>query len=624
MCGIVGVASIAPIRDRELLVAQRDTMCHRGPDDAGEWWSPDGRVGLAHRRLAIIDLSPGGHQPMSDSAGELVVNFNGEIYNYRELRAELESRGHRFRTSSDTEVLLEAYREWGTTCLDRLTGMFAFGLYDSRNDTLLLARDRAGEKPLFYHHADGTLSFASELKGLLRDPRIPRNLNAEALDHYLAYGYVPSSLCILQGFQKLAPAHALEYDLTTGRLRSWRYWSLPEFDPTRVSSTEELIDELEPILENAVRMQLVADVPVGVLLSGGVDSSIVTALAARVSSDAIKTFTVSFPGHGVFNEGPYARIVASHFGTDHYDLIAEPATVALLPRLAQQYDEPIGDSSMVPTYLVTKLVREQCTVALGGDGGDELFGGYPQYSLMLKQQRIHRMLPAFGRRAIHAVAGRLPVGVRGRTYGVSLGAGERESLAFGSLYFDAKTRKRLVPALQVLESSAPEKFKTDAGATGGSLVQRMTRSDFMTYLPDDILVKVDRASMLNSLEVRAPFLDTSVISFAFSRLPDDQRATYGSRKILLRRLGARLLPKQLDLARKQGFSLPLGTWFKGEWGRYMESVLMESRSGLFDKAAVSELVTAQRRGLSNAQRLFNLTILELWMTTYNVGLPLSR
>ena len=621
MCGIVGVASTAPIHDRGLIVAQRDTMYHRGPDDAGVWWSPDGKVGLAHRRLAIIDLSPAGRQPMADSAGELEIILNGEIYNYRELRDELRARAHQFRTNSDTEVLLEAYREWGTSCLDHLLGMFAFGLYDSRKGTVFLARDRAGEKPLFYRHAKGELSFASELKGLLRDPKAPRNLNLVALNHYLAYGYVPSSLCILDGFHKLPAAHALEFDTTTGSVRTWSYWDLPEFAATTDSTSDELLDQLDEILERAVRMQLVADVPVGVLLSGGVDSSIVTALAARASPSAIKTFTISFPGHGAFDEGPYARLVASHFGTDHCDLVAEPATVGLLPQLAQQYDEPIGDSSMVPTYLVTKLVREQCTVALGGDGGDELFGGYTQYSLMLKQRRIHRMLPAFGRRAIRTVAGRLPVGVRGRTYGLSLGSGERDSLAFASLYFDSKTRARLVPALENIESSSPEQFKTNAGAAGVSLVQQMTRSDFMTYLPDDILVKVDRASMLNSLEVRAPFLDKSVITFAFSRLPDDLRARRDSRKILLRRLGARLLPKQLDLARKQGFSLPLGAWFKGEWGTYMEKVLLESNSGLFDKNVITELVAAQRRGLSNAQRLFNLAILELWMTAYKVSLP---
>lgn len=621
MCGIVGVASVGPVWDRDLLVKQRETMCHRGPDDAGLWWSSDGKVGLAHRRLAIIDLSPAGHQPMADCAGELEVILNGEIYNYRELREELRGRGHAFRTNSDTEVLLEAYREWGTSCLDHMLGMFAFGLYDSRRKTVFLARDRAGEKPLFYSHAKGTLSFASELKGLLRDPRASRQLDLGALNYYLAYGYVPASLCILDGFHKLPPAHALEFDTTTGGLRTWRYWNLPEFAATNESTSAELLEELEQILERAVRMQMVADVPVGVLLSGGVDSSIVTALAARASPEAVKTFTISFPGHGAFDEGPYARLVASHFGTDHRELVAEPATVGLLPQLAQQYDEPIGDSSMVPTYLVTKLVREHCTVALGGDGGDELFGGYPQYSWMLKQQRIHRMIPSFGRRAIKSVAGRLPVGVRGRTYAMSLGSGARESVAFASLYFDAGTRARLVPALGDLDSTSPEQFKAEAGAAGLSPVQRMTRSDFLTYLPDDILVKVDRASMLNSLEVRAPFLDSSVIGFAFGRLADDQRARHDSRKILLRRLGARLLPKQLDLARKQGFSLPLGAWFKGEWGSYMESVLLESKSGLFDKEVLADLVASQRRGLSNAQRLFNLTILELWMGAYNIQLP---
>ena len=609
--------------DQELLIRQRDTMCHRGPDDAGAWVSGDGHVGMAHRRLAIIDLSAGGHQPMSDGTGELEIVLNGEIYNYRELREILRGRGHRFRTESDTEVILEAFREWGSECLEYLDGMFAFALYDHRRRRVFLARDRAGEKPLFYRHADGRFVFASELKALLRDPSMPRTMDPEALDHYLAYGYVPASLCILAGYRKLPPAHAMEYDVDSDSIKLWRYWSLPEAPTGEPAEMEELVGELDVLLEDAVRRQMVADVPVGVLLSGGLDSSLVTAMAARASSSPVKTFTVSFPGHGKLDEARYARLVATHFGTEHSNLIAEPATVSLLPELARQYDEPIGDSSMVPTYLVSKLVREQCRVALGGDGGDELFGGYSQYSWLLRQQQVHDRMPALARNALARLARRLPVGVKGRSYLMALGAKPGDRYSYANLYFDAATRTRLAPVLRGLDTQSPEATRGMLSLANASALQRMTTADFSSYLPDDILVKVDRASMLASLEVRAPFLDHRIISFAFGRLPDSYRTTAAARKVLLRRLGARVLPAALDLNRKQGFALPLASWFKGEWGTFVEKVLNDSPPEFLDQSTISRLIRGQRNGLSNAQRLFSLAMLELWRREYNIQIPLS-
>ena len=368
MCGIIGIASKQAVVDRSWLAVGRDSMGHRGPDDAGEWWSTDGCVGFGHSRLSIIDLSPGGHQPMQDAAGELTIVFNGEIYNFSELREELAAKGAVFRSQSDTEVILAAYREWGADCLARLNGMFAFAIYDARQQTIFLARDRAGEKPLFYHRSGGVLRFASELKGLLADATLPRRIDPEALDCYLAMGYVPGERCILQGFNKLPPAHALRVDLQTGATKIWRYWQLPELEASaahgRVDETA-LLDELENLLEDTVRRQLVADVPVGVLLSGGVDSSLVTAMAVRASSK-VKTFTIRFPGHGTLDETEHARLIARYFDTEHVELEAAPTTADLLPRLACQFDEPMVDSSMIPTFLVSQLVRQHCTVALGG------------------------------------------------------------------------------------------------------------------------------------------------------------------------------------------------------------------------------------------------------------------
>jgi asparagine synthase (glutamine-hydrolysing) len=600
----------------------RDTMIHRGPDDAGLWRSPDGRVVFGQRRLAIIDLSPGGHQPMSDSTGTICITFNGEIYNYLDLRKELTERGHVFRTQSDTEVILEAYRAWGTGSLAHLNGMFAFGLYDSLQRQLFLARDRAGEKPLFYRLTPGRLVFASELKALMADPTCPRKVDLEALEHYLAYGYVPGQLCILDGVRKLEQGQALTYDLDAENLHAWRYWELPE--PARAPNrpTNDLLEELEGLLLDSVRRRLVADVPVGILLSGGIDSSLVTAMAARVSSRAVKTFTISFPGHAAFDESPHARTVAQHFGTNHVEMAAEPATVDLLPKLARQYDEPMADSSMVPTYLVSCLVRQHATVALGGDGGDELFAGYLHYDWVRRQEQVRRSCPRSLRSLVTRGAARaLPVGFRGRNYLLAFDGDVSRSIAHVNLFFDAETRRRLLAPVRTGAARPkyqPELYRAALCNPEETTLRQATAADFRSYLVDDILVKVDRASMLTSLEIRAPWLDPRVIEFAFGRVPDSLRAVVGERKILPRMLAARLLPPTLDLKRKQGFAIPLGHWFRGNWGLFIEDTLSGDGGSYFDPVTVRRLLAGQRRGLANTQRLFALTMFELWRRHYDV------
>jgi asparagine synthase (glutamine-hydrolysing) len=597
----------------------RDCLRHRGPDDAGSWWSPDRRVGLAMRRLAIIDLSPGGHQPMADATGNCWITFNGEIYNFKEVRRDLERLGHVFRTASDTEVILQAYAQWGIDCLERLNGMFAFGLCDLTRRRLLLARDRAGEKPLFYRHDPRGLLFASELKALMTDPSFPREIDREALRQYLAFGYVPAPLCILRGVRKVSPAHWLTYEWESGRLETRSYWALPGPGGPAVEDGE-LEAELERLLFDSVRMRLVADVPVGVLLSGGLDSSLVTAMAARASSDTIRTFTISFPGHERHDEAPYARIVASHFGTRHTELAAEPATVELLPELARQFDEPLADSSQVPTYLVSRLIRQHAKVALGGDGGDELFGGYLHYGWLERQRIASQWLPLAIRRAISRTASRLlPLGTKGRNYLVAFDDGIAKCVAHISLFFDSASQARLLGPLGDLPGMAPELLKEEFCRRPGTPLQIATAVDFLTYLPDDILVKVDRASMLASLEVRAPWLDPRIIELAFGRTPDSLRASAGARKILPRRLAERLLPANLDMDRKQGFSIPLARWFGGEWGPFIESALAADGGGPFDADMVQELLANQRRGFRNAERLFALTSFELWRRAYRVA-----
>jgi asparagine synthase (glutamine-hydrolysing) len=618
VCGIVGFASAVPFGDGPPLERMRDAAAHRGPDDAGIWCSGDGRVALAHRRLSILDLSAAGHQPMERDGCMLV--YNGEVYNFRELRAELSGRGHAFRTGTDTEVLLAAYTQWGEGFVERLRGMFAFALYDAGRNRLLLARDRAGEKPLFYAHAGGTLWFASELKSLLAAPAFSRVLDREALDFYLAYGYVPGHRCILRGVNKLPPGHAAAFHLERGRLDVRPYWRLPPAPTGPGPDAATLVDELDELLLDSVRGQLVADVPVAVLLSGGLDSSLVTAMAARSSDRPVRTFTASFPGHGVFDESAHARTVARHYGTEHTELPVEPASVDLLPQLARQYDEPIADSSMVPTFLVSRLVRQQATVALGGDGGDELFGGYDHYRWIIRQERLRRLVPAPLRQAVGAAARGLPVGVRGRNHLVGFGGGRGASIAGVNLYFDAATRRRLLAPLGPPEGFlSPEEYRGGMGADRGSALQQATAADFLTYLPDDVLVKVDRAAMLTSLEVRAPLLDHRIVEFAFGRVPDALRADASGGKLLLRRLARRLLPPDLDVTRKRGFSVPLAAWFRGPWGSFVSDVLSEAPADLFDRGTVAAIVAGQRRGLSNAHRLFSLAIFELWRREYGVS-----
>ena len=625
MCGIVGIYSKHPIADRSLLVRMRDTMTHRGPDDAGLWWSPDGCLGLAHRRLSILDLSPAGHQPMMDQTGRLHIVFNGEIYNYQDLRRELESRGHTFRSHSDTEVLLKAYRQWGTDCLQHLNGAFAFGLYDHDEECLFLARDRAGEKPLFYTHELDRFLFTSELKALMADPTLPKKVDLDALEFYLAYGYVPGDRCLLAGVHKLPPAHAMKFSLRTHELQVWQYWQLPPPQDGVSATTEELTDELQHLLKDAVRRQMVADVPVGILLSGGIDSSLVTGMAASVSPGKVRTFTIAFPDYVRYDEGPYARMVAEHFGTEHTELVAEPATVGLLPLLARQYDEPMADSSMVPTYLVSKLIRQHCTVALGGDGGDELFGGYPTYNWIFKHAFVRNCFPGPIRDIFSIIAGNvLPVGFKGRAYLMGCGGGLPQAMAHFNLFYDVTARRQLIPALRGRQRDSiglPEQYKIDRCQEERGLPGMAMSLDFQTYLPDDILLKIDRAGMLNSLEVRAPFLDYRIIEFAFSRVPNPLRADHIQRKILLRHLGSRLLPSRLNLRRKQGFSLPLNDWIKGDWGQYMRDVLSGADDSIFNHEMVDRLWKGQRHGLRNTQRLFALVMFELWRQNYNVTLP---
>jgi asparagine synthase (glutamine-hydrolysing) len=615
MCGIIGVASRRTITDRDWLDTGCAAMAHRGPDDSGFWWSASGNVGLAQRRLAIIDLSPGGHQPMHDEANRLSIVFNGEIYNYLDLRDMLAAKGHKFHTQSDTEVVLAAYHEWGTDCLAHLNGMFAIALYDGNRNLLFLARDRAGEKPLFYSATAAEIRFASELKGLLTDPAFGRKIDPAALDCYLAMGYVPGEACVLQGVRKLPPAHAMTFNVTSGKTNIWRYWGIPPASSLGSNDDESLVEELEALLADSVRRQLVADVPVGVLLSGGVDSSLVTAMAARASS-RVKTFTVGLQGYEKHDEAHFARLIANHFGTEHIELQAGGTGPEILNLLARQYDEPLNDSSMIPTFLVSQLVRQHCTVALGGDGADEMFGGYEQHKrVLLLASKVGRI--PLGLRKLVAVAGdaALPTGFRGRNWINALGVDFETQLPWVAAHFGKRERRALMGPDWCTEAEAIREARVPPAS---DLLQRDTRMDFENYLPEDILVKVDRASMLTSLEMRAPFLDFRILGFAFGKVPSRLKASSTERKILLKRLCKKILPPQFNADRKQGFSIPLPAWLKaGPWRDFVSDVLLDPKS-TFDRRAVSNLINGHGKLRNNAERLFGLTVFELWRRAYGI------
>ncbi len=622
MCGIIGTASTGPISNKDWLGNGRDTMAHRGPDSMGLWWSEDSRVGLGHRRLSIIDLSELGSQPMHDSSERLTIVFNGEIYNHRTLREELIAYGHQFQSRSDTEVILAAYKNWGVECLSHLNGMFAFAIHDSDRHVLFLARDRAGEKPLFYTISQGgeTLCFASELKALLSNDKLSRHINPLALDCYLAMGFVPGSRCILENFSKLPPAHAMLFNLNNGDTHIWPYWNLPELEGEQGSPPSKentLIEEMEQLLSDAVSKQLVADVPVGVFLSGGVDSSIVTALAARAST-GLKTFTIRFPGYGNFDETEHARLIANHFQTEHIELEAKPTTINLLPRLATQYDEPIVDSSMIPTYLVCQLVKPYCKVVLSGDGGDELFGGYDHYRQLLWMRDKLSKLPLKLRQLVAFATKRIiPLGFKARNWLLAMKEDLGQELPLVAYYFDDLARKRLLGGTS-WEWLRAENIFHQRVIKHQDLLQRATRTDFTNYLPEDILVKVDRASMLNSIEVRAPMLDYRVIEFAFRRVPSCLKATNNRTKIFLKLLAQRLLPAEFDMTRKQGFSIPLPVWLSsGRFRDFFEEVLLD-QGCIFNRRAIEDLFAGQDRGFNNGERLFALVLFELWRRKYRV------
>jgi asparagine synthase (glutamine-hydrolysing) len=621
MCGFVGVVNPSDKIDVASLRTMRDALAHRGPDGAGEWSSPEGNVLLGHRRLAVIDPSPAGSQPMVSPCGQVALVFNGEIYNFMDLREELRSAGYQFRSSCDTEVLLACYLRWGCDCVPRLAGMFAFAIYDRRLGKVLMARDRAGEKPLFYGSVGHSFVFCSELKALTRVDAICRKLNPVALQEYLAYGYISGENSIYSQFKKVLPGTTAEYCTRSGSIRVRRYWFLPEQCSRPLESEDAVLSELEHHLKESVRRCLVADVPVAVLLSGGIDSALITAMASQINGGGVRTFTVVLPGDSVSDESRLAGMIANACGTIHTEVPVGLASVGILPVLARQFDEPIADSSMIPTYLVCQAVRRSATVALSGDGGDELFGGYPHVSWLLRIEWMRNIIPPVFRKVLACSAGRLPIGIRGRHHLMGFRGSLGESIAKVNLLFDHRARREVLNGdlLPLGGSLDPESKRARMFGNSHSVVSRATAVDFSAYLADDLLVKVDRASMLSSLEVRSPWLDHRLVEFAF-QLPAHLRATTRRTKVLPRKMARRYFPDAISGAPKRGFTIPLDRWFSGDLGEFARDTLLSSQGTIFSRNAVHRLLVDQARGRHNVHRLFALVFFELWRKEYGAHL----
>ena len=621
MCGITGqVRTDGRPVERQTIDQMCATQEHRGPDSRGIHLDPE--AGLGIQRLRVIDLETG-DQPIYNEDRSVAVVLNGEIYNYRELRRELEGRGHTLRTMGDTEAIVHLYEEHGPGCVERLEGMFAFALWDTRRRRLLLARDRLGKKPLFYSERDGALSFASELRALLTDPEVPRELDLHALDCYLAYQYVPSPLSAFAAVRRLPPGSRLLYE--DGRVSIERYWKL-RYERRPVPPTPELHEEIRRLIREAVSDRMISDVPLGAFLSGGIDSATVVAAMAEASPEPVRTFSIGFEEED-WNELPNARLIADRFSTAHEELIVKPDLVSIIPKVARHYGEPFADPSSVPSFYVSEMARRGVTVALNGDGGDENFAGYHRYVTASRTHRIASLLPGPLRRGIGAIGSRSePHGEptrainRARRLARSLGQTDRDRYCRGmelftpeergGLYADGfSERLRSLPEPDVLERTWDE-----GGA--GDLVNRMLEVDVNTYLPDDLLVKVDIASMAYSLEARSPLLDHRLMEFT-AGLPGDLKINGTERKVVMRDALRGWIPDTILDGPKRGFGLPMvGRWFRGELRGYITEALTDPGAvgrGYFDESSVRALLDRHMDGSrDNSMQLWALLMFEVW------------
>ncbi len=627
MCGIAGAVGVAPglVSSREVEVSTT-AIAHRGPDDWGVW--SDDFCALGHRRLSIIDLSPAGHQPMCTEDGNLYITFNGEIYNFQSLREELRGLGHRFRTGTDTEVILNAYRQWGADCLGRLRGMFAFGIWDRTAHRLFLARDRVGKKPIFYTQIGARFYFSSELQGILSNPDVPRRPDLAAINEYLSFGYIPAPSTGFSGIFKLPAAHflLLEPQGDGFRQQIQGYWTL-RYEPKQDLHEQEAAGEIRRLLTESVKLRMISDVPLGAFLSGGIDSSVVVGLMAGLSSKPVKTFSIAFRDEA-YNEAQYAAIIARKWNTEHTEFMVEPNAMEILPTLVRHYGEPYADSSAVPTYYVSKLTRQHVTVALTGDGGDENFAGYDRYRANQLAERMSRF-PGM-RWLASGVSSMLPdsLDYRSRLRRMKrFLAVASEDMAKRYLHwitFYSTAEKQTLLTEEFKRESSPEGSDAwlaglFAEARGLGPVEAAMAVDIVSYLPYDLLVKTDIATMISALEARCPFLDHVFMEFV-AQLPLSFKLKGGCSKFLLKKTFPDLLPPEIVNRPKRGFGVPIGSWFRGPLAPMLKETLAPEamqRRGLLQPAHVETLVREHTSGQrDHGYRLWNLLMLELWFREF--------
>jgi len=625
MCGIVGFVNANKKKaERGILERMNACIIHRGPDEDGFFVKEN--VALAMRRLSIIDLKSG-QQPIFNADKSSVIVFNGEIYNFQTLKKDLEAKGDEFYTNSDTEVILRLYDRYGADCVNFLRGMFAFAIWDENDQSLFIARDRVGKKPLLYsHQANGDLIFGSEFTAILAHPQISREVDFEAIDSYLSFLCVPAPQTAFKQIRKLEPAHWLRWK--NGQIETERYWS-PDFSKKIKISEKEAIEETMRILREATKLRMISEVPLGAFLSGGVDSSTVVALMAQESAQAVKTFSIGFEEQN-FSELKYAKAVAKHIGAEYNEFVVKPNALEILPTLVEHYGEPYADSSAIPTYYVSKETRKFVTVALNGDGGDESFAGYERYAAMKIAELYHRF-PLFARKLfIEKPIGLFPISELKKSrvrdakrflQAANLPKTERYFRWMSTFNRDAKREIYTEDFTETVSSQNPSAFldKWFATANGSGILDATMLTDQMTYLPNDLLVKVDIASMANSLEARSPFLDHKVIEFAAS-LPENLKMNRFETKSLLKKVAAKLVPREVIYRRKMGFGVPIGNWFRGEMKNFVREILLAEKflkRGIIKSGMIEKYVREHTAGeRDHAFQIWTLLMLELWFQKF--------
>ena len=619
MCGIIGYISDKSY-SIESFKYYRDLMEHRGPNSSGIWNNENSSIILGHRRLSIIDLSENANQPMISSCKRFILVFNGEIYNYVEIKKILLKKGHQFISHSDSEVIINAYKEWGEDCLDYFNGMFSFALLDlgdeNNESNLFFCRDRFGKKPFYYYYKNNTFIFASELKSIPKDFR--GSLDPNAINNYLALGYVPGSETILKDIYKLPAGFAGKFLLESNKLKTWKWWDLPTLKLNDKLSHEEILYDVEKLIIKSVKIRLRSDVPVGILLSGGLDSSLITAIAANISSNKINTFTFG-QSDTEFDESPYASIIAKTFDTNHTFLKTDSFDLNPIDEIDYFVDEPIADSSIIPTYLISKLAGTHVKVALGGDGGDEIFGGYESYSSALSLNRFMRFIPKSSLKKISNLASKFPIGFKGRNKIMSLKEGPFKSQIWGTPFFDIKSRTKLLSPNILSDINSivsPENILNEYYELGDNQIENMIRMDIKSKLIDDFLFKVDRYSMASSLEIRSPFLDKDLSEYMLANVPTDLKVKYNSTRIIEKKIAKKFLPKNLNINRKQGFSIPLDSWLKNSKMDWKEKILTFDKY-LFNREEITNLINGFDKGRQNGSRIFSLLMLNTSINNLN-------